>query len=56
VLIEAMIAGVHWLVLEANGASPPRLATAPFAALLVAFLALVVVWIVALFRRFRRPR
>jgi len=56
VLIEAMIAGVHWLVLEANAASPPRLATAPFVALLVAFLALVLVWIVALFRRFRLPR
>jgi len=56
VLIEAMIAAVHWLVLDANAASPPRLATTPFVALLAAFLALVLVWIGALFRRFRMPR
>jgi serine/threonine-protein kinase len=56
VLLEAMIAGVHALLLEANAASPPRLATGAFLALLAAFLALVLVWIVALLRRFRRPR
>jgi serine/threonine-protein kinase len=56
VLIEAMIAGVHWLVLEANAATPPRLATVPFVTLLGAFLACVLVWIAALVRRFRMPR
>jgi uncharacterized membrane protein len=56
VLIEAVIAGVHWLVLAANSVSPPRLATAPFVALLAAFLVFLLVWLVALLRRFRLPR
>jgi hypothetical protein len=56
VLLEAMIAGVHALVLEANGVAPARLATAPFVALLAAFFVLFAAWLVTLFRRFRLPR
>lgn len=56
VLMAAMLAGVHWLVLEANQATPPRLATAPFVTLLVAFLVLLGMWLVAIYRRFRAAR
>lgn len=56
VLTLALLAGVHWLLLDANRASPPQLATAPFVALLATFFVLLAVWMTALFRRFRRPR
>ena len=56
VLIEAAIAGVHWLVLEANQVAPARLATAPFVALLAAFFVLFAAWLAALLRRFALPR
>jgi len=56
VLTLALLAGVHWLLLDANRASPPQLATAPFVALLATFLVLLAVWMAALFRRFRTPR
>jgi uncharacterized membrane protein len=56
VLTLALLAGVHWLLLDANRASSPHLATAPFVALLATFLVLLAVWMVALFRRFRAPR
>jgi uncharacterized membrane protein len=56
VLMETMIAAVHWRVLAANAATPVALATAPFVALLVAFFILLAVWIVVLYRRFRLPR
>jgi len=55
VLIQATIAGAHWLVREANGVSPARLAAGPFVALLAAFFVLFSAWLVVLFRRFRRP-
>lgn len=56
VLIEALFAGVHLLLLVANQASPPRLPTAPFLALLAAFAVVLGIWMVVLFRRFRVPR
>ena len=56
VLTLALLAGVHWLLLDANRASPPHLATVPFVALLGTFLALLAVWMIALFRRFRTRR
>ena len=55
VLIEAPLAGVHLLVLEANHAAPPRLATVPFVAMLAALLVLLGIWIAAIYRRFRAP-
>ena len=56
VLTLGLLAGVHWLLLDANRASPPHLATAPFVALLATFFVLLAVWMVTLFRRFRTPR
>lgn len=56
VLTLGLLAGVHWLLLDANRASPPHLATAPFVALLATFFVLLALWMIALFRRFRTPR
>jgi len=56
VLTLGLLAGVHWLLLDANRASPPHLATAPFVALLATFFVLLAAWMVALLRRFRAPR
>lgn len=53
VLMEALIAAIHSLLLAANAASPPRLSTTLFVTLLVAFLVALGVWIAALYRRFR---
>lgn len=56
VLMQALLAGVHWLLVEANGTAPPRLPAAPFVALLVAFVAALGVWLGVLRRRLRAPR
>ncbi len=47
--------GVHTLVAMANAATPPRLPTAPFLALVGAFLACMGIWMLLVYRRFRRP-
>ena len=47
---------VHGLVVEANAASPPRLAEGPFIGGLVAFVAFALAWSAAFYYRFRRPR
>jgi len=45
----------HLLVIEANELNPPTLAARPFLGVLVGFTVLMVVWIGAFQRRFRRP-
>src|SRR5262245_3767721 len=53
VLMVLFLAAIHYLLLQANAASPPRLPTAPFVALLAGFVAGLAVWMVMLYRRFR---
>lgn len=45
---------VHWLVLQANAIAPPRLSAAGITVGLVAFVALLIVWLAMLYTRFRR--
>ena len=52
----AFLCYVHWLVVRANAATPPGLAAAWFVGGLVAFLAVMLVWTIALFMRFRLPQ
>jgi len=52
-LISLFIASIHYLVLEANRASPPQMPAQLFWTLLVGFLAGIVLWIGALYLRFR---
>ena len=53
VLMVLFIAAIHCLLLQANAASPPRLPTAPFVAVLAGFVAGLGVWMAMLYRRFR---
>jgi len=53
VLMLLFMVAIHYLLLQANAASPPRLSTAPFVALLTAFVAGLGVWMATLYRRFR---
>jgi hypothetical protein len=55
VLMEVFIAAIHYALLAANAASPPRLSTPLFVALLAGFLGGLGLWIAALYRRFRNP-
>jgi uncharacterized membrane protein len=52
-LLAVFIAGIHFAVLEANAAVPPRLPADLFWTLLVGFLAAVALWIGALYLRYR---
>jgi len=52
-LLTVFIAGIHFAVLEANAAVPPRLPADFFWTLLAGFLAAVALWIGALYLRFR---
>ncbi len=52
-LIALFIAGIHYSILVANASVPPRLPDALFWTLLIAFCAGVVLWIGALYLRFR---
>ena len=54
-LLAAFLCGVHWLVVRANAAVPPALDNRRFGIFLGAYLLAVVLWIIALRRRFRRP-
>ena len=54
-LLAAFLCGVHWLVVSANAVAPPVLDNTRFGIFLGAYLLAVVVWIIALRRRFRRP-
>lgn len=55
VMLAAFLCVVHWLVVSANTVSPPVLDNVRFGAGLGAYLLVLVVWIVVLRRRFRRP-
>ena len=55
VVLVAFLCYVHWQVVRANQLAPPALDNARFSAGLGAFLLALVVWIVALRRRFRVP-
>lgn len=46
---------MHWLLLDANARTPPRLPLLPFLATLALFLGCVTAWGIALHRAFRRP-
>jgi hypothetical protein len=52
--IAIFLAFVHWLVVRANAARPPRLEEGWFLVGLTAFGLATVVWLVALYRRFGR--
>lgn len=52
-LLSAFMAGVHWLILEANAVVPPRLPAKPFWTMLIAFLTAFAFWIWAFWSRFR---
>ena len=54
-MLAVFLCAVHWLVVSANTVTPPALDNARFGVALGAYLLAVVVWIVALRRRFRRP-
>jgi len=47
--------GVHLLVLDANTAQPPRLASGLLVGLMALFFAALGLWALALMRRFRKP-
>jgi hypothetical protein len=52
-LLSVFMAGVHWLILQANAVVPPRLPADLFWMLLIAFLAAFAFWIWAFWLRFR---
>ena len=54
-LLAAFLCGVHWLVVNANAMVPPALDNTRFGMYLGAYLLALIVWIIALRRRFRRP-
>ncbi len=45
---------LHWLIVRAQGGPKPHLAQGPFVGGLLLFLGFVVLWLVLLYRRFRR--
>lgn len=53
-LLALFALGIHLLVVRANRIVPPQLETGPFLAMLLAFAIVMVAWIGALARRFRR--
>ena len=53
--ITLFIGGMHWIILEANAMSPPRLAESTADLLALGFAIVVAVWAIALYLRFRRP-
>ena len=56
VLLTLFLVGIHFLVLEANERTPPRLDEHAFMVVLIAFLLLIAVWIGTLVLRFARER
>jgi len=52
-LMALFVAALHYVILEANRASPPRLAPDLFFTLMGAFVAGIALWIAALWLRFR---
>ncbi|MGH8252966.1 MAG: hypothetical protein ACRES2_02930 [Steroidobacteraceae bacterium] len=54
-MLVAFVCSMHALVVKANAASPPTLDSTRFSVALGAYMLVVVLWILALRRRFRRP-
>lgn len=54
--VTAFIAGVHYVVLEANRVTPARLPVELFVTLIAIFVAVLAIWIVSFYSRFRAPR
>jgi uncharacterized membrane protein len=54
-LVTLFFAAIHYVVLEANRASPPRLPADLFIMLLATFVGAIALWVGALWLRFRRP-
>jgi uncharacterized membrane protein len=52
-MLVVFLSYVHWLVVQANNAVPPRLPSFWFIGGLVAFVASAILWIIALYKRFR---
>jgi uncharacterized membrane protein len=51
--VALFLADVHWLVVQANQAQPPVLATSAIQRALVVFAAALALWLFLLYRRFR---
>jgi hypothetical protein len=54
--LTLFVAGMHYVVVEANRATPPQLPAGLFFALITVFVAVLAFWIVSLYTRFRIPR
>jgi hypothetical protein len=52
--LVAFLAYVHWLVVQANLRQPPQLSTPAIIAALLVFLAILAIWLIVLFARFRQ--
>jgi len=52
-LLTLFIAGVHYIVLEANRVTPPQLPLEMFFTWIAIFVAVLAIWIVSLYSRFR---
>ncbi|MEO6929895.1 MAG: hypothetical protein ABI190_12095 [Casimicrobiaceae bacterium] len=55
IVATLFIAGVHLLIVRANALSPPRLDAGALGLTVGAFVLAIVIWVVALLARFRRP-
>ena len=55
-LLTLFIAGVHYIVVEANRVTPPELPLEMFFTWIAIFIAVLVVWIISLYSRFRSAR
>jgi len=53
-LLLVFVCLVHWQVVQANAAQPPRLAEAPFLVALAAFILCTLAWLGVFFLHFRR--
>jgi F0F1-type ATP synthase membrane subunit c/vacuolar-type H+-ATPase subunit K len=52
-LLAAFLTGIHFVLVAANTAQPPRLPAQPFVTLLVLFFCAMALWVFALVARFR---
>jgi hypothetical protein len=55
VALSLLLAFVHWEVVQANLRAPPTLDNGRFAAVLLAFVLVLIFWSVCFYRRFRKP-
>jgi hypothetical protein len=55
-LLLVLVAGIHWAILVANRSDPPALPLGIFVPFVAGFIAGFIVWLVVIFRRFRKPK